>query len=113
MMSMMAMMRKLTLGALVLVAGSTMLAAAPASAADCFNCAKDSGDKCAGADQCRGSRDDCRKAGCKITGTASCSTAANVKICLSMFPPVNVDADGQPIMTPADPALHASLPACD
>ncbi|MBR56991.1 MAG: hypothetical protein CMH54_02915 [Myxococcales bacterium] len=50
-------------------------------AADCFMCGKDSSGSCAGADQCQGDRADCRKAGCKITGTRSCSTAGNVKTC--------------------------------
>jgi hypothetical protein len=51
-------------------------------AEDCFNCSKgDSTDDCKGFDQCRGTREHCRKIGCKIVGTASCSTAANVKIC--------------------------------
>ena len=52
-----------------------------ALAGDCFLCARDSSGSCAGAQQCRGTRDSCRKSGCKISGTASCSTAANVKIC--------------------------------
>jgi len=48
----------------------------------CFNCSKsDSKDKCKGFDQCRGDRKHCQKIGCKIVGTGSCSTAANVKIC--------------------------------
>ncbi|AFM12881.1 hypothetical protein [Turneriella parva] len=49
----------------------------------CVNCA--SGSSC---QQCRlGGKDTfdarkrCEKMGCKITGTGSCSTAANVKVC--------------------------------
>jgi len=78
-----------------------------ASASDCFNCAKDSTGTCEGANQCRGSREECRKAGCKITGTASCSTAANVKKCLS-----DPNWSPEPIMTPADPAEHICLDPC-
>jgi hypothetical protein len=89
------------LAAVMLVAPSTSLAA------DCFNCAKDSDGTCAGANQCRGSREECRKAGCKITGTASCSTAANVKICLRA-----PDWSPEPLMTPADPAEHMSIDPC-
>lgn len=55
-----------------------------ASADDCLMCAKDSTDKCAEHQQCRGTRAHCRSIGCKITGTSSCSTAANVKICSSV-----------------------------
>ncbi|MBM4373778.1 MAG: hypothetical protein FJ095_01745 [Deltaproteobacteria bacterium] len=50
---------------------------------NCYLCEKSSG----GPDQCkqRGSdsfdrRKVCEKAGCKVTGTASCSSAANVKV---------------------------------
>ncbi len=64
------------------LAVSLSLAAAPqALASDCFMCAADSTDACAGKQQCADSREECRKKGCKITGTASCSTAANVKKC--------------------------------
>src|SRR5687767_5444272 len=80
-------------------------------AADCFNCNnKESKDKCSGADQCRGTRDECQKAGCKITGTASCSTSANVKICLSNeLEPYQERLD----ITLADPSLAACFaPSC-
>jgi hypothetical protein len=51
---------------------------------NCYNCEKKSG----GPDQCKqGSGGDtsdrrkkCEAAGCKIAGTASCSTAANTKV---------------------------------
>ncbi|MBT9556283.1 MAG: hypothetical protein IV100_09655 [Myxococcales bacterium] len=52
-----------------------------ASAEDCFLCGSDSSGACDGARQCRGTREHCREIGCKISGTASCSDAANVKIC--------------------------------
>lgn len=48
----------------------------------CANCA--SGSPC---QQCRMGKDSsdarkrCEKMGCKITGTSSCSSAANVKVC--------------------------------
>jgi hypothetical protein len=47
----------------------------------CFMCSSDSSGACSGAQQCRGTRKECRDKGCKITGTSSCSTAANVKKC--------------------------------
>jgi hypothetical protein len=49
--------------------------------ATCMLCGSGSTGACKGARQCRGSRKACRAKGCKITGTASCSTAANVKKC--------------------------------
>jgi len=48
---------------------------------DCFMCSRDSTGDCAGAEQCKGTRKSCRDAGCKISGTRSCSTSANVKTC--------------------------------
>jgi hypothetical protein len=60
---------------------STFLFVGSASAETCFNCAKDSTSSCSGKQQCRGNRADCRKKGCKITGTSSCSSAVNVKKC--------------------------------
>lgn len=50
-------------------------------AADCLNCGRDSDGACKGAQQCTGSRKECKKRGCKISGTSSCSTSANVKKC--------------------------------
>ncbi len=47
----------------------------------CLLCGSGSTGACSGARQCVGSRKACRAKGCKITGTASCSTAANVKKC--------------------------------
>jgi len=64
--------------------GFLLLPATPgeAGAADCFNCSKtESTKQCEGYDQCKGTRKRCQRLGCKILGTASCSTAANTKIC--------------------------------
>lgn len=74
-----------------------LLAFAPttASAEDCLLCAKDSDKTCEGAQQCRGTREHCREIGCKITGTASCSTAANVKICESAQPELQPQWSGE------------------
>ena len=60
---------------------SAMLFSSTAAAANCFSCAKDSTGSCAGKQQCTASRAECRKRGCKITGTSSCSSSANVKKC--------------------------------
>lgn len=75
------MKRILLAAALALSAG---FAAAPAALADgCYICT--SGSPC---QQCRYSGSDsqaerkkCRDSGCKIGGTKSCSTAANIKTC--------------------------------
>ena len=75
-------MRRLLFAALLsLAAGSGLVTAAQADG--CYICT--SGSPCA---QCRYSGSDsqaerkkCRDAGCKIGGTKSCSTAANVKTC--------------------------------
>ena len=53
---------------------------------DCWNCADDSTDSCAKQSgkvrmQCEGSRADCKKKGCKINGSSSCSSAGNVGKC--------------------------------
>jgi len=63
-----------------------LLTATPALAAVCFNCGSGSANGCK---QCKSrsgkdtwaDRKICKKMGCKITGTGSCSTAANVKVC--------------------------------
>lgn len=73
--------------ALLLAAGLALSAAfalpAPAAADGCYICT--SGSPC---QQCRYGRSDtqaerkkCRDAGCKIGGTKSCSTAANIRTC--------------------------------
>lgn len=53
---------------------------------DCFMCGGGSSGPCGPQSgksriQCHGSRVDCRERGCRITGTASCSSAANVGNC--------------------------------
>ncbi len=56
----------------------------PAAADGCFICNKDStcGQYCRYVGQDNGdSRKKCRAAGCKIGGTASCPTGANIKTC--------------------------------
>jgi len=78
-------MRKLIAAAVSTLSLLALLLAPSLSRADlCFNCA--SGSSC---QQCRArggsdtqaARQACEKMGCKITGTGSCSTAANVKVC--------------------------------
>ncbi len=64
-----------------------LFAAAPAMADGCYMCGSGSSDACKNYCKYSGSdtseaRKKCEKAGCKISGTASCSTAANVKICV-------------------------------
>ncbi len=53
---------------------------------DCWNCSGDSTGGCAKQSgkvrmQCQGSRDECKKKGCKINGSSSCSSAGNVGKC--------------------------------
>lgn len=75
-------MKRLLLAAAFSIAAT--IATAPAALADgCYICT--SGSPC---QQCRWSGSDsqaerkkCRDAGCKIGGTKSCSTAANIKTC--------------------------------
>lgn len=62
--------------------------AVPARADGCYICTSGSSDYCKNQCAYKGqdtqeNRKRCRDAGCKIGGTASCSTAANVKVCLS------------------------------
>lgn len=52
----------------------------------CWNCSDGSTGACAKQSgkvrmQCEGSRDDCKKKGCKIGGSSSCSSAGNVGKC--------------------------------
>ena len=52
----------------------------------CWNCSGDSTGSCAKQSgkvrmQCEGSRDECKKKGCKIGGSSSCSSAGNVGKC--------------------------------
>lgn len=72
--------------ALSLAVGSLVTLLPTAAFADtCVTCGSGSTNGC---QQCRmpggdssEARKACEKKGCKITGTASCSTAANVKVC--------------------------------
>ena len=53
----------------------------------CYICSSGSSNGCkqcryAGSDT-QSARKDCEKKGCKIGGTASCSSAANVKVCVA------------------------------
>ncbi len=80
-------MKKLVLSISLLAAGVIMALVVTtenlsADASGCYNCSSSSS-----ANQCRyyGSdtydqRKKCESLGCKITGTSSCSTAANVKV---------------------------------
>ena len=80
-------MRKAFLAVGMLVA--FVLMSSPAQAALCFLCGSGSSGGCSGARECRAAggkdtsaaRKACKARGCKISGTTSCSTAANVKIC--------------------------------
>lgn len=75
---------KRLLAAAVLALGAALCGAAPPALADgCYICT--SGSPC---QQCRyggsdtqAERKKCRDAGCKIGGTKSCSSAANIKTC--------------------------------
>ncbi len=59
------------------------VAASPVSAELCYMCG--SGSSCqqcrAGGDDTQAARNACKTRGCNITGTTSCSSAANVKVC--------------------------------
>ncbi len=80
-------MKKIVLSITLLAAGAIMTlvmstGTLSADASGCYNCGSGSS-----ANQCRyyGSdtseqRKKCESMGCKITGTSSCSTAANVKV---------------------------------
>lgn len=74
-----------------IAAASFLVSASPAVADGCYICTTGSSDACknycrySGSDT-QANRDKCKKAGCKIGGTASCSTAANVKICSATAP---------------------------
>lgn len=81
-------MKKFALAALAAV---SLLIANPAQADGCYICSSGSTDACK--DYCRYSgsdtqanRDKCKKAGCKIGGTASCPTAVNYKVCSASGP---------------------------
>lgn len=79
--------------ALALCAAGVLPALTPATAwADgCYTCGGGSSDSCK--DYCRYSGQDtfatrrsCDAKGCKISGTSSCPTAANYKVCLAPSP---------------------------
>lgn len=78
-------MRRLAL-AVSLAVSSLLVVPSLAFASDtCVTCGSGSSNGC---QQCRlpggdnqANRKNCEKKGCKITGTASCSSAANVKVC--------------------------------
>ena len=64
-----------------------LLAATPAMADNCYMCGSGSSDACKNYCKYSGSdtfeaRKKCQAAGCKISGTSSCPTAANYKICV-------------------------------
>lgn len=74
---------RMLLASLFIAAG--LAAATPAFADGCYLCGSGSSNGC---QQCRyGDKDTqdkrkaCESRGCKITGTGSCSSAANVKVC--------------------------------
>ena len=70
-------MKKILFG--VLVAMMSFGSVSQLMAEDCLLCGSGSTNGC---QQCRGTdRKACAAKGCKVSGTASCSTAANVKVC--------------------------------
>jgi hypothetical protein len=82
------MKRMLVLVALALLTAGALATVAPAAArADgCYICGSGSTDACK--DYCRYTGDDtwdarkaCEAKGCKVSGTASCPTAVNYKVC--------------------------------
>lgn len=65
-----------------------LFAAAPAMADGCYICGSGSSDACKNYCKYSGSdtsdaRKRCEKAGCKVSGTASCPTAVNYKVCVA------------------------------
>jgi hypothetical protein len=77
-------MRKLTL-AVSLAISALVVVPAAAFADGCYICASGSSNGCKqcryGSSDTQAARKECEKKGCKIGGTASCSSAANVKVC--------------------------------
>jgi len=76
-----------TITVVLALALGALVAPAAAFADGCYNCGSGSSNGC---QQCRygdnknetfAARKACENAGCKISGTGSCSTAANVKVC--------------------------------
>lgn len=80
-------MKKLVLSSLF-VLGAVFALPSSVRADGCYLCG--SGSPCAqcryGASDTSDARKACEKKGCKISGTASCSTAANVKVCAAPPP---------------------------
>ena len=71
----------------LMIAIISMVATPTLFAEDCLLCGSGSKNGC---QQCRGDRKSCEAKGCKISGTASCSSAANVKICQTEKPMVDL-----------------------
>jgi hypothetical protein len=70
---------------------NVMLAGGAAAGDTCFICTRDSGGDCEGAGYCDpggsdtgDNRKKCQEKGCKIGGTASCPSGANVKVCKAL-----------------------------
>lgn len=82
----------IAVSATLLVFGMAALSAS-ALAADCLICTSASTGSCAGANYCKAggggtdsdARKKCTAAGCKVGGTGSCPTAANVKVCVAQL----------------------------
>lgn len=73
------------------VAAAPMLTVSTAQADGCYTCGGGSSDACK--DYCRYSGQDtfaarksCESKGCKVSGTSSCPTAVNYKVCLAPAP---------------------------
>lgn len=72
-------MMKMLLAAAFALSALVVAPIAASAGETCFLCGTGSTNGC---QQCRGTdRSACEKKGCKISGTGSCSTAANVKVC--------------------------------
>ncbi len=79
-------MKTLRLATALMALFSLFLFSAPAMADLCFLCGSGSSNGCK---QCKSrsgkdtskDRKICKKLGCKVSGTSSCSSAANVKVC--------------------------------
>lgn len=90
-------MSRLSTLALVLASACALpvLTASAAWADGCYTCGGGSNDACK--DYCRYSGTDtfaarkaCENKGCKVSGTSSCPTAANYKVCLAPGPALPV-----------------------
>lgn len=106
----------LVFASLLLAPLALSVTVAPAAADGCYICRSGSscGQYCryAGRDTFK-KRRACIKAGCKIGGTASCPTAANVRICSgigSLFDPAPKHAAAPPQTRPAH-LVPAAAPA--